>query len=160
MGGTSLDPDNIDVRTRSMTVALLLARLRRDGLDLAPVFQRRAGIWKAWDRSSFIESLLLRIPMPSLYVAESVEAKWSVIDGVQRVTAIAQFIAPDALRDDPLILRDLEYLHYEGCSYEDLPGRLKTRLDETEFPVHLIGSTTPEDVKLNLVGRINPGRVP
>jgi hypothetical protein len=64
------DPAEIDVITRTMTVDLLLSRLRRRVLDLQPEFQRLAGIWNEDKQSKLIESLLLRIPLPTMYAAE------------------------------------------------------------------------------------------
>ncbi|MEU8267632.1 DUF262 domain-containing protein, partial [Sphaerisporangium sp. NPDC049002] len=126
------DPAKIDVQTRNMTVDLLLARLRRGVLDLAPDFQRFAGIWSEVAQSKLIESLLLRIPLPTLYAAESGEDRWVIVDGIQRLTTIARFIAPELINDEPLTLRGLEYLQqYDGCRYFELPGGLKTRIDVT-----------------------------
>lgn len=155
------DPAKIDVQTRTMTVDLLLARLRRGVLDLAPDFQRSAGIWKETAQSRLIESLLLRIPLPTLYAAESGEEGWAIVDGIQRLTTIARFVDPEVIGARPLRLTGLEYLHsYEGFTYAKLPGGLKTRIDETELIVHLIRAGTPEPVKFNIFGRINTGGRP
>lgn len=155
-------PEKIDVRTRNMTVDLLLARIRRGALDLAPDFQRRAGIWGKQNRSRLIESLLLRIPLPHFYVAESDDGDTlAVVDGIQRLTTIAQFIDPESIGAPPLKLSNLEYLtDYDGASYDDLPGPLQTRLSETELIVHQIMRGTPEEVKFNIFGRINTGGMP
>jgi hypothetical protein len=152
------DPAKIDVQTRSMTVDLLLARLRRGVLDLAPDFQRFAGIWSEVAQSKLIESLLLRIPLPTLYAAESGEDSWVIVDGIQRLTTIARFVAPEVIGADPLTLSGLEYLqNYEGYKYAELPGALQTRIDETELIIHLIRAGTPEPVKFNIFARINTG---
>ncbi|MBT2207501.1 DUF262 domain-containing protein [Actinomadura sp. NEAU-AAG7] len=152
------DPAKIDVQTRNPTVALLLARLRRGVLDLNPDFQRLAGIWNETAQSRLIESLLLRIPLPTLYAAESGEESWAIVDGIQRLTTIARFVSPEVIDAEPLRLRGLEYLHaYEGCAYSELPGGLQTRIDETELIVHLIRAGTPEPVKFNIFARINIG---
>lgn len=155
------DPAKIDVQTRTMTVDLLLARLRRGVLDLAPDFQRFAGIWSPTAQSKLIESLLLRIPLPTLYAAESGEDSWAIVDGIQRLTTIARFVAPEVIEKDPLRLTGLEYLYnFEGYTYAELPGGLKTRIDETELIVHLIRAGTPEPVKFNIFARINTGGRP
>lgn len=151
------DPAEIDVQTRTMTVDLLLARLRRGVLDLAPDFQRHAGIWNEVNQSRLIESLLLRIPLPTLYAAESGEESWAVVDGIQRLTTIARFVDPDVIGRSPLRLRGLEYLGYNGKLYTDLPGAMQTRIDETELIIHLIRAGTPEAVKFNIFARINTG---
>ncbi|MGO4428090.1 DUF262 domain-containing protein, partial [Streptomyces sp. MCAF7] len=86
-------PDSIKIHTETTTVDLLLSRLREGMIDLAPDFQRRAGIWSDRAQSRLIESLLLRIPISNFHMAQDDEDKWAVVDGVQRLTAIARFIA-------------------------------------------------------------------
>lgn len=158
---TPFDPDQIEVQTRNPTVGLLLNRLQRGDLDLAPDFQRRAGIWKPQAQSRLIESLLLRITLPTLYAAENPDDSWAIVDGVQRLTTIARFVIPEAIGAKPLQLSGLEYLtDYEGATFHDLPGRLKTRIEETELVVLLIRKGTPEPVKFNIFGRINTGGSP
>jgi len=155
------DPAEIDVITRTMTVDLLLARIRRGVLDLAPDFQRFAGIWNDVAQSKLIESLLLRIPLPTLYAAESGEESWAVVDGIQRLTSIARFVDPAIVGASSLRLRGLEYLrHYDGRTYQELPGALQTRINETELIVHLIRAGTPESVKFNIFARLNTGGTP
>ncbi|AXX28288.1 DUF262 domain-containing protein [Actinosynnema pretiosum subsp. pretiosum] len=158
------DPERIDVVTRNPTVALLLSRVKRGQLDLAPDFQRYAGIWNDVNQSKLIESLLLRIPLPTFYAAEGVDGDddyWSVVDGIQRLTAISRFMIPDAVALEPLRLKGLGYLgQLNGLRFDELPNRLKTRLEETEVVLHLIRKTTPEEVKFNIFARINTGGMP
>src|SRR5580700_7849637 len=70
------DPEDIDVITKPMTIDLLLSRVRSKAINLQPDFQRRWGIWDNKRQSRLIESLLLRIPVPSLYAAEDQNEDW------------------------------------------------------------------------------------
>ncbi|WP_079141863.1 DUF262 domain-containing protein [Streptomyces sp. LUP30] len=161
-GGFALfRPDSIRIQTESTTVDLLLSRLREGMIDLAPDFQRRAGIWSDRAQSRLIESLLLRIPISTVYMAQDDEDKWAVVDGVQRLTAIARFMEPGLTGLRPLVLRGLDYLRdFNGSSYQNLTGRLKIRLRETQLTVHVLQHGTPEAVKYNVFSRINTGGTP
>jgi hypothetical protein len=155
------DPEHIDIDTRTTTVDLLLSRLRNEMIDLAPDFQRKAGIWTDGKQSRLIESLLLRIPIPSFYAAENKDGSWAIVDGIQRLTSIARFLEPQTVGADPLKLTGLEYLrNFEQAGFADLSGKLQIRLRETEVVVHVIRRGTPEPVMFNVFARINTGGEP
>ncbi|MFJ4696429.1 DUF262 domain-containing protein [Streptomyces sp. NPDC088766] len=155
------DPEHIDIDTRTTTVDLLLSRLRNEMIDLAPDFQRKAGIWTDGKQSRLIESLLLRIPIPSFYAAEKKDGSWAIVDGIQRLTSIARFVEPEAVGADPLKLTGLEYLrNFEDTGFANLSGKLQIRLRETEVVVHVIRRGTPEPVMFNVFARINTGGEP
>lgn len=99
------EPERIDVITRNPTVELLLSRIRDNMIDLAPDFQRAAGIWTIDYQSKLIESLLLRIPLPTFYAAENRDGVWVIVDGIQRLTTIARFVEPASVGLPPLLLR-------------------------------------------------------
>lgn len=155
------NPENIEVQTRGMTVGLVLSRLQTRAIDLAPDFQRKTGVWNDTRKSRLIESLLLRIPLPSFYVAEDEDESWEVVDGIQRLSTIADFVAPHLLGGNPFVLKDLEYLSkFESAKYSALPGELQRRIQETEFVFHVIRHGTPDQVKFNIFARINTGGMP
>ena len=158
------DPDEIAVTTRTMTVDLLMSRLETGALNLQPDFQRKAGIWNEVKQSRLVESLLLRIPLPSFYVSENPDEEWDVIDGIQRLTAIRRFVQPNGIQAPrkPLALTGLQYLKrdFDGKRFSDLPPRLVRRIKETEFTFHVILSSTPDVVRFNIFARLNTGGMP
>jgi hypothetical protein len=160
--GEPFDPDLIEVQTRSMTIGLMISRLRHKAVDLDPEFQRRRGIWTDVRQSRLIESILLKIPLPTFYAAEDEDETWAIVDGIQRLTAIARFVDPSTTDDPQLVLTGLEYLgaQFDGKIFGDLTPKMMRRLEETEIVVHVIRHGTPEVVKDNIFARINTGGIP
>ena len=145
------DPDQIKINTRPILVEQLVARIKHSEIDLAPDFQRHSNLWKDENRSRLIESLLLRIPIPVFYVAADEDDNWSVVDGVQRMSTIYDYVT------GVFPLTRLEYLRLDGQKYDALPRPLQRRISETQFIVNVIEPGTPEEVMFNVFRRINTG---
>lgn len=101
--------------------------------------------YKSWDtiqKSRFIESILLRIPVSSMYFDMSTYPNIVILDGYQRLSAIKSFVV-----DKDLSLEGLEYLkELEGCTFTTLPKNLSRRVEETEILIHSIQPGTPKSI--------------
>lgn len=145
-------PEKIRIRTVNLTIDQIVSRLAHKEIILTPSFQRRPDIWKPVDKSRLIESLLLRIPIPVFYVAADEKEVWSVVDGLQRTSAIYRYIQNEF---------PLEYLEYltglRGHYHKDLSRPMQRRISETQLIVNVIEPGTPEEVMYNIFRRINTG---
>ncbi|MDE0027422.1 MAG: DUF262 domain-containing protein [Spirochaetaceae bacterium] len=150
------DPTEIKIDTKNVTVDLIMRRIYRNEIDLNPDFQRNSGIWDRIRQSRLIESLLLRIPIPVFYMAADNEDNWQVVDGLQRLDTLKNFLI-----DKTLSLQGLQYLKdFQGCSYNSLPRPMQRRIDETQLYCHVIQPGTPPEVMFNVFNRINTGGKP
>ena len=92
-------------------------------LNLRPEYQRRLR-WNRRQKSKLIESLLINIPVPPIFLYESAEARYEVMDGQQRLNAVSEFITGDFALYGLPILTPLN-----GLRYTRFPPRIKRALD-------------------------------
>jgi hypothetical protein len=144
-----------------------LANLYRDGeLDIHPEFQRIFR-WTNMQRSRLIESILLGIPLPSIFVAANDRGVWDVVDGVQRLSTIFQFMG--ILRDEnedlvpPLQCEEGPFLKsLKGIKFEDdtdlgnsLVARQRLDFKRARIDVKIIKRQSDNRAKYDLFQRLN-----
>lgn len=124
-------------------------------LKLDPDFQRKYK-WdkEGWERASrFIESCLMRIPLPACYFAEKEDGTHLVIDGVQRLTTIEKFF------NDEFALEGLTaFDELEGKKFSEL-GNYRAELESTTIRCIILRKENPESLIQEIFSRLNQGAV-
>ncbi|MCC6722938.1 MAG: DUF262 domain-containing protein [Saprospiraceae bacterium] len=147
------DPSLIRITPQPFNIGQLLERLEHREINLDTEFQR-AFVWDKIRQSQFIESIIMRLPIPTFYFDGTDENRWQVIDGLQRTSTLKEFALDKSLR-----LIGLEFLkdEFEGKGYEDLPRNVQRQIKAFPITVHVIERGTPDVVKYNIFSRINRG---
>ncbi|HDX8341994.1 TPA: DUF262 domain-containing protein [Aeromonas dhakensis] len=124
-------------------------------LKLNPDFQRKYKWDKdGWVRSSrFIESCLMRIPLPSCYFAEDDDGSHLVIDGVQRLTTIKKFLNNEFPLEGMTAFKELE-----GKRFSEL-GDLRSELETTTIRCIILRKDNPKKLIREIFSRLNQGAV-
>lgn len=125
--------------------------------ELQPDFQRRAR-WSQGKQSRLIESFIMNVPIPPVFLYEYEYSKFQVMDGLQRLTAIKAFYA------DELALVELEHWQVlEGRTYSELPTQLRQGIDRRYLSSIVLLYETAQDesqagkLKELVFERINSG---
>jgi len=151
----SLAQDRLIVQASDLSLQAIADMVRGGAIDVAPQFQRRDR-WNNEQQSSLIESFLLNVPVPPVYLSEDDFGSYSVIDGKQRITTITAFMG------DELQLRTLaSFDELEGYRFSELPTSLRNALQVRPYvrAVTLLRQTAP-DLKYEVFHRLNSGGQP
>ncbi len=152
------DPSKIRVDPKTFSLQNVVDMINDEDLELAPPFQRKQ-VWGPLQKVRLIESILLRIPLPAFYFSASQDGKFQVVDGLQRLSTIRDFVA----NKFPLERWSLEYLQDEvgDQTYNDLQNTVWVRrIKTTQIYVNVIDPQTPDKVKFDIFKRINTSGTP
>ncbi len=152
------DPNKIRVEQKVFSLRQIYDMINSGDLDISPDFQRNE-VWDNFRKSRLIESILLRIPLPVFYFSEDEKGVLSVVDGLQRLSAVKAFM------DNELKLKDLEYLdNCEGKCYSAenncVEDKYKRWFNATQISANVITADSPYQVKFDVFRRLNTGGKP
>ncbi len=148
-----------------ITVRQLFDMVTEKAIDVAPDYQRHF-IWDEERQSQLIESIFLGIPVPSLFMATNKDSTWEVIDGLQRLTTIVNFIGDDKTikqinkNGKKLKIEGLEKLDtLNGLLYEDLPKTIQLGFTTRPIRVTVLNDRSDFNLRYDLFERLNTGGV-
>lgn len=152
----------VKTQTIEYDLETMVKKIDKNVIKLSPEYQRNHR-WDPDTSSRLIESLILNIPVPFIYISQDIDvdeevdediSRYSVIDGQQRLTAIYDFFK------NKFPLSQLEVLEkLNGSHYSDLPPFLIRRLEERSIKCLRIDSTLDQQVKYDIFERLNSGAV-
>lgn len=152
------DPRDVDIVSKPMVISNIVEQLKCDDIILDPDFQRRPDLWDVVKQSRLIESLIINIPLPTFYFELCEDDRYVVVDGLQRLYAMKQFMALEETDPKRFRLKGLEYLSdFEGCLFEELPPKIQRRIKSQDVTAYVIRPGTPDRVKTSIFTRINTG---
>jgi hypothetical protein len=147
--------DRLVLQASDLSLETIGSMVDGGAIDIQPQYQRRAR-WSNEKRSALIESFLLNIPVPPIYLAEDDYGVYSVIDGKQRITAIRDF-----MRDDFALTKLEDFVDLAGRRFSQLPRELSNALRVRPYirAITLLRQSDP-DLKYEVFQRLNTGGEP
>ena len=140
----------IDYDTKEFTVELLVSKFTKQDF-FVPLYQREF-IWTKQRQSRFIESVLLGLPIPFMFMADTPDGRLEIVDGAQRMNTLRSFM------DNELVLEGLGTLTVlNGYRFQDLPLAQQRKFKNQTMRMIVLSDKTTEDAKLSLFERINTG---
>ena len=156
---------DIDQDSYSMSIGELISLYQNEELDIHPEFQR-VFRWNIKQKSRLIESVLIGIPIPSIFVSQREDGVWDVIDGVQRLSTIFEFLGifndDDGNLHDPSRLIETKYLpSLEGKVWSDedeeksLTSSQRIDFKRARINVEIVKKQSDPNIKYDLFQRLN-----
>jgi len=140
----------INYDTKEFTVELLVNKFKTGEFTI-PRYQREF-VWSDERRSRFIESVILGLPIPFMFTAETQEGVLEIVDGAQRIRTLSAFM------DNSFRLRSVEALNLlNGSAYSDLPPAQQRKFKNRTLRMIVLSDTTTTDSKFDIFERINTG---
>jgi hypothetical protein len=162
-----IDKNMKRVRTKSLDISFneLLDMYVNGELIIDPDYQRNFQ-WSNEKMSRFIESLILEMPIPPIFVVEIEDGKYELIDGLQRLSSYFYFRGKlSAPEHDPTILAG-DYLKLIGCdiveelngkTFEDLGTAIQIRLKRYFIRIEVVRKESDMRLKYHMFKRLNTG---
>lgn len=141
-------------------IEVLYNKYKRGKLIVQPDFQREY-VWDTKRASRLVESAIMSIPIPTVYIAEEADNKEYVIDGQQRLTSFFSFIDGNFPGGDEFKLTGLQvYTELNGRRFSDLSDELQDKVRYFTLRTVTFKRESDENLKFEIFERLNTGSVP
>ena len=145
----NFSPKNISIDKNTYSVFELNRKFGNNLIKLDSDFQR-LDVWKTYQKSELIESVLMGLPIPIFYFNEASTGELIVVDGRQRLTAFFEFI------DNKLPLTELKiFSEYNSQYFKDLDPLMKSRIEDYQIQSYVIVPPTDDSIKFHIFDRVN-----
>lgn len=145
-------PEEVDITEEPQTVFEWMRKIEQKRLIIDPEFQRNR-VWKPKQKSQFIESVLLNIPLPPLYVNKRKDGRFIIVDGLQRTATLEEYTKLKSFA-----LSDLEVLKgLNGMRFDQLDTSLQAKIEDKKFFLFVIKPSVPLPMVYDIFHRINTG---
>jgi hypothetical protein len=144
--------DSLVIQQSDFSLAAIHDMVVHGAINVSPHYQRRDR-WTTDKQSALIESFLLNVPVPPIYLSEDEYGQYSVIDGKQRITAIQDFLSGN------FRLRGLKkFPELEGSRFKELPLPLQNALTVRPYiRVTTLLKQSDQSLKYEVFLRLNTG---
>ena len=147
------DKREIDAIPSDPEVNSLYRQWTKGRLKTQPDFQRRE-VWSNKQKSKLIESAILKVPLPSVYVSEDKDDIKTVIDGQQRLMAFFHFMRGEFSLSGLITCRDLN-----GLKYEQMSEKNQEKISTCPLRVIKFNKNSDENLKFEIFQRLNSGAI-
>ena len=148
-----------EVRTESLDLSFgeIVNLHSEKELVIHPDYQRLFR-WSDEQKSRLIESIILELPVPQIFVIENQNGVLELIDGLQRVSSVIQFIDPDKLALESLVLTGCDLVReLNGKNFHDLPLTVRLRIKRSSVRTIMIKRQSKPFLKYEMFKRLNTG---
>lgn len=131
-------------------------------IKLDPDFQRHT-VWSPKQKSELIESILMGIPLPLIYVKEDDQGVYIIVDGRQRLTTLFQFMNHEFPLQSLSVLTNLNGHHFSkftanGTKFDNFLSQVQqSKIEDCPLTLHVIKPPTKDRVTFDLFDRVNRG---
>lgn len=154
-----VDIESKEIRTEAVDFSFgEILNLHKDNeIVIQPEYQRLFR-WTNEQRSRLIESILLRLPIPPIFLIESESGVLELIDGLQRTSSVLQFLDHKAIGQEELILSGCDILKdINGMKFSDFNTSIRLGVKRTPIRAVIIKKSGDEYVKYEMFKRLNTG---